>query len=172
MLMLVQCDMRQPSCSRCVHLRIPCIGSGRQRFRFVGGTAMMRGERKPFVSIEPICLDTISRQICGETSNLQSALALALQNENVAYDLSMWGTFLSDVPCRLGHNKALDASAKALIGCYDGFRADAISMDAIEDYSEALAVLRISLSNEQEATCMNTICAVYLLVICQVCLTP
>ena len=164
--------MLQPSCSRCLRLGIQCVGSGQKRFRFVGDTTLIRRDKDPEVEVAVVSLSPEIEHICNEVSSLQTAVGHALQSENVSYDLSLWGKFLVQVPSRLGHNAALDASAKALVSCYDGFRVGITSLGAIEEYSEALAVLRKSLSNEQEATSLNIICAVYMMIICQVSSLP
>jgi hypothetical protein len=131
---------------------------------------MVKRDKEPEVTVTAIDEKSLAipAKIFGEVFSLQSAVAFALQSDDVAYDLTMWGKFLKEVPGRLGHNQALDASAKAVVSCFDAFRAGVTSLNAIEEYSDALAVLRKSLDDPKDASSINTICAIYLMIICQV----
>lgn len=81
-----------------------------------------------------------------------------------------YGLFLIDVPRRLGTNEALDAAASALVTAYPGVlcpRED-VRPQALADYSQALKALRKCLNDPVEAYSANTLCAVMILLICQV----
>lgn len=81
-----------------------------------------------------------------------------------------YGDYLTDVPIRLGRNVALDAAADALVTACDRFsapRADH-SHRFLAKYVEAVRTLRLCLDDQATATTSETLCAVMLLLICQV----
>ncbi|KAK5939041.1 hypothetical protein PMZ80_008344 [Knufia obscura] len=81
-----------------------------------------------------------------------------------------YGDYLTDVPVRLGRNVALDAAADALVTACDRFsapRADH-SHRFLAKYVEAVRTLRLCLDDQATATTSETLCAVMLLLICQI----
>lgn len=85
-----------------------------------------------------------------------------------------FGPFLSDIPCRLGTNEALDAAAQALVTSYTHFIAgDAMaSADILIDHSNALSALRQCLDDPVKAYSSETLCSTMILLIVQVCGQP
>lgn len=81
-----------------------------------------------------------------------------------------YGGYLSAIPQRLGTNKALDAAAHALMSSHARFitRQPTVTADALSKYSHALIVLRECLDDPVVACSASTLCAVYLLMLCQV----
>ncbi len=86
-----------------------------------------------------------------------------------------YGGYFLDVPKRLGTSDALDAAAVALSTAHLRYLSpesgQKVTTEALTRYSHALHVLRVSLDDPVEACTTNTLCAVYLLLICQVCNT-
>lgn len=82
----------------------------------------------------------------------------------------MYGDFVNDVPSRLGANAALDAVAALFINAHSevctGSRQ--VSVRTISLYSTALASLRTSLGSYESASSTETLCAITLLLLCQV----
>ena len=80
-----------------------------------------------------------------------------------------YGDFLEDAVKRLGTNEALDASIKAIVAAHAAF---CIHQDDLTTplvlYSSALNKLRICLDDPVKARDVNTLCAVIVLLICQV----
>ena len=81
-----------------------------------------------------------------------------------------FGTFLEDVPRRLGANEALDRSVEALAAAHAGFcglSRTGATVEALTKYSQALRTLRVYLDDRVHAQTSNTLCAVMILLICQ-----
>lgn len=87
---------------------------------------------------------------------------------DLRYDLSYFGGFLKEIPRRLGSNAALDASVNALACVFPSLYTHQKSPDMYKRYGHALKTLRISLSDPEKAYNSNTLCAIYLIEICQV----
>lgn len=101
-------------------------------------------------------LDTIVSSLC-------SALAVT----DIGFDLSIYGPFFKDIPRRLGRNAALDASARALTIASPTLRTHQPSPEAIKCYVTALRCLQAALRDPVQAVSSETLCAVYLVMICQ-----
>lgn len=152
-----------------------CVGSGQQRFIFKDQTRRYKPlpkERK--ISTNPSSNQTNLRP-CYSPSNNQDQLTLAFIDAvrisaNLKYSLSWaYGSFLADVPKRLGTNKALDAASRALIASHLCFSTPGriISCQALSEYTKAIRVLRLSLDDPAEACSASTLCAVNILLITQ-----
>lgn len=84
-----------------------------------------------------------------------------------------FGSFLEDVPRRLGANEALDRAADAVATAHASFCAGRVgSVDALTKYSRALRTLRVYLEDGVHAQSSNTLCAVMILLVCQIFLGP
>lgn len=103
-----------------------------------------------------------------ETTTLASAFIFTLEVKDLRYDLSCYGAFLNDIPKRLGSNIALDASVNALSSAFPSLYTHQHSSQTLSKYGNALRALRICLDDPSQAWSANTLCAVYLLLICQV----
>lgn len=80
-----------------------------------------------------------------------------------------YGGFLEDIPRRLGTNEALDTSVAALVTAHTHFSIHkSVSVEALTKYSQALSKLRIYLNDSIKARTPETLCAVMILLICQV----
>ena len=80
------------------------------------------------------------------------------------------GSFLDDVPRRLMHSPALAVATEAFMLAIPSTEVShTLSRRRLRSYTSALYATRLALSHPVEAYSMNTLCAVYLLWICQVC---
>lgn len=110
-----------------------------------------------------------------ELTNLTTAFVRTIKRStDLRYN--MWwsfGTFLEEVPRRLGSNEALDRAVDAVSTAHGDFcvRREA-STDALAKYSQALRMLRVYLDDKVHAQSSSTLCAVMILLICQVFLGP
>ncbi|KAJ5263877.1 hypothetical protein N7478_011482 [Penicillium angulare] len=67
----------------------------------------------------------------------------------------------------LGSNRALDAATKALVAVYPHFRGSDVAPNALQCYGTGLRVLRETLNEPGQACSPYTLCAIYLMTICQ-----
>lgn len=104
--------------------------------------------------------------LLGELVYITSAATSLSYNFVYAY-----GGFLLKVPRHLGINSALDASTKAVISAYTGFcrGGKSVTPRTLLLYSRALAALRHCLDDPEKACSAETLSAVMILMICQVC---
>jgi hypothetical protein len=87
---------------------------------------------------------------------------------DVRYDLACYGGFLNQIPARLGKNPALDASVGAITAAFPSLYTQQLPPDAISRYIDALRALRICLQDPATANSVDTLCAIYLILVCQV----
>lgn len=88
----------------------------------------------------------------------------------VQYHLAWtFGDYVAEVPCRLGTNPALDAAAEAVVVSYSTFtdRPNRRGL-VLWKYNDAISKLRMCLDDPTLASSPETLCAVMLLLICQV----
>ena len=97
-----------------------------------------------------------------------SGFASALQVTDVRFELGIYGPFLAEIPRRLGRSEALDASVRSLTTVYPSVHSHQFTSDMYKSYGEALRHLRAALGDSSTATSVDTLCAVYLVMICQV----
>jgi hypothetical protein len=114
-------------------------------------------------------------------SNEGSLLADALVSKLQAWDdlrfhlTWTYGIFLEEIPRRLGSNAALDTAVNALVCAHSQLNTSAgivriADPEALTKYNHAVRTLRICLDDPVKAREASTLCAVYLLMICQVCI--
>jgi hypothetical protein len=101
-------------------------------------------------------------------SELASSLIGTLKITDIRYALEYYGYFLKDIPRRLGSSAALDAAVKALVTAYPYFHSRDFPPEVLMHYGRSLRSLRDTLDDDIEARSVNTLCAVYLITICQV----
>jgi hypothetical protein len=92
----------------------------------------------------------------------------ALQITDIRYDLGSYGTFFNDIPSRLGTSDALDAAVNAFTVTFSSIYSYRRPVEVMSSYGRALEALRMSLYDPIESRSANTICAVYLVTLCQV----
>jgi hypothetical protein len=110
----------------------------------------------------------LPRSPSNETTIIASAFIFTLEVTDLRYDLTCYGPFLKDIPKRLGSNDALDASVNVLTSAFSSLYTRQQSLQTLSRYVNALKALRICLSDPSQAWTANTLCAIYLLLICQV----
>lgn len=104
-----------------------------------------------------------------KTTVVTHTLVSRLEITDLRYDITCYGDFLRHIPARLGRNEALDASADALATTFStlhmpqGYQ----TIDALTKYGRAINSLRLCLDNPAKARMPETMCAVYLIMICQ-----
>ena len=177
---LEQCNLANPACSRCARLRIQCIGAGERRFKFKDQTVVMRPskhagklvQQRTAVSTRKLEFDqsddALSFVPYSETMRIANAFISTLEISDLRYAVSYYGAFLKYVPQRLGINQALDASVLALAGASSCIRTRQNSTQVLVQYGDALKALRLCLSDPVKAQSPETLCAIYLVMICQV----
>lgn len=101
---------------------------------------------------------------------IASAFISTLEVSDLRYSVSYYGAFLKYIPQRLGSNQALDAAVQALASASSCLRNREHSTQVLIQYGNALKSLRLSLSDPRKAESPETLCAIYLIMICQVCL--
>ncbi|KAJ5232094.1 hypothetical protein N7468_005050 [Penicillium chermesinum] len=164
-----KCDELQP-CSRCQRLQIPCEGSGQQRYKFQHADSSQpvqpRSRRRRSAVAVPG--PKIAQQL--PTDALLSCFISTLQIHDVRYAITYYGLFLHDLPRRLGQSAALDASVKSLVTSYPYFHkvhGRDFPQEVLVDYGRSLRVLRETLSDPRACHSPDTLCAIYLISVCQ-----
>lgn len=146
-----------------------------QRYKFkntdtLGKPALIKAKKSR--DITTVAKPNISSQL--PTNTVLSSFISTLQISDVRYDITYYGPFLRELPQRMGQNAALDASIKSLVTCYPYFHkvhGREFPQEVLVDYGKSLRVLRKTLSDPKECHSPHTLCAIYLLSVCQVRLT-
>ncbi|KAF5877158.1 putative transcription factor cys6 protein [Botrytis fragariae] len=167
-----KCDQVKPSCSRCIRLSIPCIGSGIRRYKFISGSIDSTvTTSSTTTNHNNHALHTTRKQILRMPGNKDISVAgsfiSVLEVKDIRYDIGVYGAFLTEIPKRLGSSAALDASVNAISTSYTSIYSRTKPVEALESYGRGLKALRVALNDPKEATEANTICAFYLMMICQ-----
>ncbi|KAJ6179022.1 hypothetical protein N7519_009483 [Penicillium mononematosum] len=102
-----------------------------------------------------------------DTSRMAAAFVAAFQVTDIRYAMAYYGPFLRDIPRRLGNSTVLDSAVRALSTAYPLLHAGSYSPNALVLYGQSLRALRECLNDPVEARTPNTLCAVYLITICQ-----
>lgn len=174
----VQCDQAQPSCARCTRLGLDCTGAGVRRFIFVDkssgrGTPKQDAKRSKLIHHASSNYPSpIIRPVSPNShDSLLSLLVSKLATKDLRYDIAWaYGSFMADIPKRLGHSIALDSATRALtLSLPPSPQArKQPSMDALQNYTAALEATRLALADPVQSKSINTVCAVYFLLLCQV----
>lgn len=135
------------------------------RFKFVEGSQ---------TAIVPrVAQATPSSAPSNEKSHLTSAL-ITLLDPSVGIEVNLlfnFGGFIIDIPRRLGSNAALDATSDAFVASFTGFRSGRREPDTkvLRLHGKALKALRSCLEERTTAQASETLCAIQLIMIYQVC---
>jgi hypothetical protein len=92
----------------------------------------------------------------------------ALKVTNLKYSLGCYGDFLPHIPRHLGKSDALDASVRALVTALPYHYNGQLPPAALSSYVNALKALRLCLNDRDKVLTAETLCAIYLIMICQV----
>ncbi|CAG7968232.1 unnamed protein product [Penicillium salamii] len=174
-----KCDEKQPTCGRCLRLKLTCVGSGQQRYKFKQehrfsshsnqdqiikfDSSSSSGKSTPPFEIPQTCPGNNITFLTG------SFVGAIKRTNDLRYNL-WWsfGIFLEEVPRRIGTNEALDRAVDALATAHASFCSRrSVSIEALSKYSSALKTLRIYLDDPIQAISSNTLCAVMILMLCQ-----
>lgn len=175
-LTFLQCDEIKPACSRCRRLRIACNGGGQRRFKFVDPAHKRPFNSSTVVSLIAANSRRLDRSLIhkppGNESSLQLSTYLSTIKPSVNFRHNLawnYGAFLEEIPQRLGKNKALDTAVAALVSAHSNVccRRRA-TLQTLVKYSVALHALKSSLNSPHEASSSETLCAIMVLLICQV----
>lgn len=113
---------------------------------------------------------TLAAGPSNELTSLTSAFVKTIKRStDLRYNL-WWsfGSYLEDVPCRLGTNEALDRAVDALTTLHMDFcTGRPVSVEALSKYAQALRMMRVYLDDKVHAQSSNTLCAVMVLLVCQ-----
>ncbi|KAL2062053.1 hypothetical protein VTL71DRAFT_6319 [Oculimacula yallundae] len=168
-----KCDQKKPHCGRCTRLEIDCVGSGQRRFKFVDESPSQLALVKPKSPTqspqkEITAYERISWLPSSDSSMMIGAFCSALEVTDVRYDLGVYGTFMRDIPRRIGSSVALDASIRAVTSTYSSLQTRSKTVDALECYVDGLEVLRKTLCAHDPSQTMsaNNLCAMYLMMVC------
>jgi Fungal Zn(2)-Cys(6) binuclear cluster domain len=184
---ILKCDEKAPSCSRCTRLGLVCVGSGQRRYKFQEqqyfpavrtkktnfnhprSTFLAPTNQKQFeINIATFVIRIPpSNKITVLTSRYVHVIRLSA---DLRYNLAWaYGLFMLDIPRRMNTNEALDSSIDALLCAHSCLCArQQASIEALSSYSRALVILRQCLNDPTKASTSETLCAVMLLLICQV----
>ncbi|KGO61971.1 YjgF/Yer057p/UK114 family [Penicillium expansum] len=174
-----KCDEKQPACARCLRLKVNCVGSGQQRFKFKQQQFSPKSTQSGQMTLVPISRSTedekypfeIPRTCPGNSMTALTNLFVGAIKRSTDLRYNMWwsfGLFLEDVPRRLGINEALDRAVDAVTIAHAGFcTRQPVSAEALSKYSHALKTLRVYLDDPLQASSSSTLCAVMILLICQ-----
>ncbi|KAF2494366.1 hypothetical protein BU16DRAFT_589174 [Lophium mytilinum] len=163
-----KCDQIKPACSRCRRLKLICIGSGERRFKFHAQMVVPGSTRPKTVQDTVFTVAEIPRSpSSSQTTTAASAFVSVLEVTDLRFDLTYFGAFLKGIPSRLGTNSALDASVKAVTIAHQCIHTRRQSWELYDAYVEALKTLRICLNTHDKSQTPNTLCAIYLIMICQ-----
>lgn len=97
-----------------------------------------------------------------------SRFVSALEVLDPRFDLTVYGSFVREIPRRLGSNEALDAAVSTLTTALPLIHTRQQSAEVYRKYVQALQSLRMCLGDPVKAASPDTLCALYLVVICQV----
>jgi hypothetical protein len=110
----------------------------------------------------------VSQTPSDDISRRSSAFITLLEVTDVRYALSCYGELLIDLPKRLGRNPGLDAAVNAMTISYAGYRNGKRSSEATSSYLNAIQALKSCFHDPSVALAPETLCAMYLCMICQV----
>jgi hypothetical protein len=102
-----------------------------------------------------------------DTRNAGAFIA-RLEVHDVRYDISAYGGFLKYLPQRLGVNKSLDAALEAFSSAFSNYTGERYSLTVFRKYTKAISAVKDCVSQPNKKTVVETICAIYLLMLVQV----
>ncbi|KAL8793818.1 MAG: hypothetical protein Q9195_003543 [Heterodermia aff. obscurata] len=178
-------------CVRCHRFGLECVGLGQVRYKFQDeGTKLVRRNKpnnKPASStIKSGVTTAIPKQTPEQsfsaafiprspsnqlTSLTQSFISVLAPSIDISVQLvGNFGGFLFFVPSHLGTNPSLDAAADVVVTAHARYCAGHLYPDTqlVVKHSRALKALNMCLNDPVQASSSETLCAVMLLLICQV----
>lgn len=184
----LQCDQGKPACARCTRLRIQCVGSGQRRFKFKeqnvivtsktgqtslstrdsdssGAVASRKTSKSPS---HAVVFQFAGPPVVPRGNKTTSAFVSLLQITDLRYSLDAFGDILHYLPRRLGTSHVLDDSVEALICAYSSYHSRHEHIKALTAYVKVIKTLRNALIDPVQSGKVETLCAVYVVMVCQV----
>lgn len=126
--------------------------------------ALVRSKR---IRIDPTS-SSLPPSLINKVDILTCSFISAVEVRDPRYNLNFLIPFHRGLVLRLGTNDALDASVEATTIAYADLRRDTLSVDFLSSYGRALRALRLCLDDPAKATTIETLTAIYLIIIFQV----
>ena len=177
----LQCDLKSPACDRCRRLDIVCQGMREPRYIFMHmaqqpsqskDTSQRTSRNNSTEGSEQSCILHFSPTPANDLTRLTTSFIRSIDpTTDVKYQLLYtFGGYLAEIPCRLGTNEALDASARALVVAYEWYCTGSAlpSFTVSKSFSKALRALRLCLEEPAKAQSSETLCAIMIIMIVQV----
>lgn len=101
---------------------------------------------------------------------MTSKFLAALRVTDPRFDLTIYGDFMRDIPRRLGSSRALEAAVYALTAAVASIPKNQPSTEVVKSYGQSLQSVRSCLMDPAQRKSPDTLCAVYLIIVLQVCL--
>ncbi len=101
-------------------------------------------------------------------SKVTAAFIYRLDVTDPRYNILHYGAFIRLIPQRLGRNKALDAAVNAAAICFPAVYTTEPSPEAYRSFASALKTLRVSVEDPATVRMVETLCAMYLVMVMQV----
>ncbi|OBS26158.1 hypothetical protein FPOA_00101 [Fusarium poae] len=137
-----KCDQAKPKCSRCARLGTTCVGSGVKRFVFKSENQQAAKNASQAVVARknnPAPAPVLSNEKTLISGNLVHILNL----DDPAYDISIFGSFVVDLPRYVGSSKSLDAAIGAFVAGFDTLQNKTMSkVFALDRYVSAIKTER------------------------------
>lgn len=124
-----------------------------------------RSASKSTVSLSPPRSPLLRQPSPSQHHELSRALVATITAGSVGLQMSVFGSFIQEVPARIGHSPALDAAVAVLINAHTSLTYKKTSDDvvSINLYLRAIKTLQNCLEDSQEGMSTNTLCASVLL---------
>lgn len=104
-----------------------------------------------------------------EATSMLNDFIKKLQVRDPRYDICWaYGGLFNEIPKRLGANAALDASVSAMTAAISGLGDSRKSPELFARYGHALKSLKACLEDPVAVRSSSTLCAIYIIWICQV----
>lgn len=171
----LQCDQGSPACARCTRLNIPCIGKGQLRYKFKAQNMVVApapasassSTQSKAVATNRLAIWTPPHSPHNDITHLSDSFISVLQITDPKYDLTCFGDWFVGVPARLGSVEVLDKAADAFVAGLTGLRSGSQSVGSMVKYGKALTSLRSTLMDPKQASSPNTLCAIFMIMVCQ-----
>ncbi|KAJ5214764.1 hypothetical protein N7449_001933 [Penicillium cf. viridicatum] len=147
-----------------------CVGGGQQRYMFKNQSLkVMQTQSGAESQSELRSFSSAGKKVVfiGGPTRVPSTDTTAFQVTDIRYAVAYYGPFLRDIPRRLGNSTVLDSAVRALSTAYPFLHTGSYPPNVLFLYGQSLRALRECLNNPAEARSPNTLCAVYLIIICQ-----
>lgn len=150
---------------------IQCVGSGEQRLKFVDVNTVLSKRSGPLThgySSTSFTLGRVTPSLSNELTLLRGSFTSIIQCDSPQYGFGLMASFLDKMQVRLGSNTAFDLFANTLVHAHAAYVAGSPSIHTTRCFAKALEALRVSFGDPVTATSLDTLAAIYLMLIAQV----